>query len=304
MATIAWGRVRPLPEDTDATLGRVRRIGVGLGWLGLVVVTIAAVANLAVAASNADRANLAWTFGLNTTGLSLIKLGIAVTLWSILMRLWRRAEAMQSALRRLVRAGDQAATEGERRTPYGTVTVTTTPPGDLPIHRMAKAMWAPMLGMGAMAVVIGLIVSFAWASGGGVIAASWTQGLQFLGEGMILSGISFLLGTILWGIRTAGGEVQASLGVPVHTMVMPTTAKIFVALMMLGLMVSVLQFVLYLVVAAGGADPLVWFSWLGPLRELGLGLILAGIVGALGAIGNALGFQFARVAELVDTERR
>ena len=147
-------------------------------------------------------------------------------------------------------------------------------------------------------MTIGLFVSFAWADTGSVSSAAWTQGLQFLGEGLLLSGISFLLGTILWAIRTAGAEVQSGLGVRVKTLKMPTTAKLFVVLMMLGLMISMLQFVLYLVVAGGVANPAAWFAFLGPFREFGLAMILSGIALALVSIGTALDFQFERVVEL------
>jgi hypothetical protein len=167
---------------------------------------------------------------------------------------------------------------------------------------MAKRMWGPMLAMGYMAVLAGLVVSFVWAGDPASVApASWAQGLQFLGEGLLLAGISFLLGTILAALREGGGEVQAAVGVTVKTLEMPKTAKVFVALMALGVMVSVLQFVLYLVVANGVENPAAWFAWLGPLREVGLGLILSGIVTALVTIGNVLGFQFDRINEIVTT---
>jgi hypothetical protein len=117
----------------------------------------------------------------------------------------------------------------------------------------------------------------------------------------LLAGISFLLGTILAALREGGGEVQASLGITVKTLRMPVTAKVFVALMALGVMVAMAQFVLYLVVAAGVDNPAAWFAWLGPVRELGLGLILAGIVMALVTIGNVLSFQFHRIREIVLT---
>ena len=55
---------------------------------------------------------------------------------------------------------------------------------------------------------------------------AWAQGLQFLGEGLLLSGISFLLGTILYGLRAGGGEVQHRLGLPVHTLKMPVIVNI------------------------------------------------------------------------------
>jgi hypothetical protein len=99
--------------------------------------------------------------------------------------------------------------------------------------------------------------------------------------------------------------VQESLGVTVKTLKMPIAAKLFVGLMMLGVMVSIAQFVLY-VVAAGLTSPqsfASWAAWLGPTREVGLGLILAGIVLAVVTIGNVLGFRFHRIREIVATGR-
>jgi hypothetical protein len=187
-------------------------------------------------------------------------------------------------------------------TRYGSATLGRDIPKALSIHRMAKAMWAPMLAMGYMAVLAGLVVSFTWAGDtANVGPAAWTQGLQFLGEGFLLAGISFLLGTILASLREGGGEVQAALGLTVKTLRMPKTAKWFVALMALGVMVSVLQFVLYIVVANGVGSPAVWLAWLGPLREVGLGLILSGIVLALVTIANVLAFQFERINDIVTT---
>jgi hypothetical protein len=112
-----------------------------------------------------------------------------------------------------------------------------------------------------------------------------------------------LLGTILWAIRTAGGEVQEALGVKVYTPKMAGTAKAFVALMMLGLMISIAQFIGYIVVA-GSSDPASDFAWLGPFREVGLGLILAGIALALVTIANVLAFQFWRIQNLIKNGER
>ena len=76
------------------------------------------------------------------------------------------------------------------------------------------------------------------------------------GEGLVLSGISFLLGSILGSLRQGGGEVQESLGVGVKTLIMPLTAKLFVGLMMMGLMIEMVQFGFYLFVATlDGAPP-------------------------------------------------
>ena len=89
------------------------------------------------------------------------------------------------------------------------------------------------------------------------------------------------------------------------TLLMPATAKAFIVLMMTGLMVSIAQFVGY-VVAANVEDPqsfAAWLAWLGPFRELGLGLILAGIVLALVSIGTVLRFQFDRITQIIRTGR-
>ena len=128
--------------------------------------------------------------------------------------------------------------------------------------------------------------------------------MEFLGETLLLSGIAFLLGTILAGLREGGGEVQSSLGLPVTTLKMPATAKAFVGLMMLGLMAGIAQFVGYLFALGVADDPASfssWSNWLGPFRELALGLILAGIVLALVTIGNVLAFQFDRVKSIIRT---
>jgi hypothetical protein len=47
----------------------------------------------------------------------------------------------------------------------------------------------------------------------------------------------------------------------------------------------------------------VYFGWLGPAREAGLGIILSGIVLALVTIGNVLGFQFSRIKDIIASGR-
>lgn len=303
MTTIMQARVRPKTSDDYRAPSKPRTVGLGLALVGLTLASVAFIASLAAVSDEGIRAaTLPWTFGLTTLGFGTIKLGIAVVLWGILIKLWLRVDAIKEVLAKLVDVDRAAPVQpGEARTQYGTVTITVKAPPTLAIHRMAKNMWNPMLVMGVMSVAVGFVISLAWAASGGIAALAWTQGLQFLGEGLLLSGISFLLGTILWAIRTGGGEVQEGLGVGVKTLKMPRPTKGFVALMMLGLMVSVAQFIGYLVVAGGGVNTAAWLAFLGPLRELGLGLILAGITLALAAIGNALGFQFSRVVELIKT---
>ena len=307
MTHAADAGLRPATSADYRETSSQRSRGILLAMLGVGITTIAFFGHLvAVGQSGADQGStLAWTFGVTTTGFALVKTAIALVLWGIILKLWVRAESMGVALPKLVGLpGADATPLGDLETPYGKVTVTEKAPDQLPIHQMAKKMFRPMVVMGLMAVLAGLVVSFV-ASGSfpNTAASAWMQGLQFLGEGMLLSGIAFLLGTILWALRTADGEIQESLGVKVYTPTMPGTAKAFVTLMMLGLMTEVVQFIGYVSVAGSG-DPSVAFAWLGPLRELGLGLILAGIALALVTIGNVLRFQFFRVENLISSGER
>jgi hypothetical protein len=312
MAAILSLATRPGPTEDGHKKARYRAIGMTVAVIGMMGTMAAAVGNFVAAAgidaSNSYSETLAWTFGLTIFSFGVMKFGIAIILMGIIVRLWFRVDALKLSLGRLHGHGDQAPTaRGAVTTPYGAATVTDDPPKLLPIHRMARTMWRPMLAMGVMFVTTGLVSSLVWAgktpgTEGFRQAAAFTQGIEFLGEAMLLSGIAFLLGTILAGLREGGGEVQSSLGIPVTTLKMPLTAKAFVGLMMMGLMIGIAQFVGYLVAIGNADDPASFSSylnWLGPFRELSLGLILAGIVLALVSISNVLAFQFDRVKSII-----
>jgi hypothetical protein len=312
MAAILSLAARPGPTEDGHKKARYRAIGITVAVIGLMGTMVAAIGNF-VAAAGIDTENsysetLAWTFGLTIFSFGTMKFGIAIILMGIIVRLWFRVDALKHSLGRLHGHGEQAPTaRGGITTPYGAATVTDEPPKLLPIHRMARVMWRPMLAMGVMLVTTGLVSSLVWASKtpgteGFRQAAAFTQGIEFLGEAMLLSGIAFLLGTILAGLREGGGEVQSSLGIPVTTLKMSLNAKGFVALMMMGLMIGIAQFGGYLVAIGAADDPASFSSylnWLGPFRELSLGLILAGIVLALVTISNVLAFQFDRVKSII-----
>ena len=299
---------RPPPDADPAQTLRIRNVGIAVGLAGVALVAAALVANVFVASDEAGVDNLFWTFGVSITGFATIKLGIALVLTGIIVRLWMRVDAVKAALPRL-RA--QAAPEGSVQygdisTPFGPAKLTEKAPGLLPPQAMARIMWKPMIFMGPMLVLVGLALSLINTGAGDPdtrqALAAWTQGTQFLGEAMLLAGISFLLGTIGAGLREGGGDVQESLGLGVKTLRMPTSAKVFLVLMVGGLMLGVAQFVLY-GIAAYVDDPATWFAWLGPLRELSLGILLSGIVLALFTIGTVLGFQHWRIRQIIETGR-
>ncbi|MEA3501502.1 MAG: hypothetical protein U9R47_01900 [Actinomycetota bacterium] len=292
-----------------------RKIGFGIGLVALMIGMVVAGLGIYAASlvgSAGDEGTLAQVlavaFGLNTTALVMLKAAIAVILVGILVRIWIRVESVKTSLSVLKPDADVGTIKtGDVDTEFGPATVSTKAPSRLPIHKMATTMWGPMLVMGVMSVFAGLVVSWVWAgnvgTSTGLGARAWTQGLQFLGEGFVLASISFLLASILSGLREGGGEVQEALGLPVMTLKMPNTAKAFVVLMMMGLMIEIAQFGLYIYITTFDdlARYTLWSSWLGPFRELGLGLLLAGIILALATIAKALGFQFSRIRDIVVT---
>ncbi len=305
---------RPKSASDYKATTRHLNIGYGVAVLGLMMALITLIANIAAANTSDPKTaaeTLAWSFGLTTMAFGTIKFAIGIVLIGILIRLWLRVESVKVGLGELKPDGDGNVQTGKIKTSHGAATTSATVPNPLPIHKMARTLWAPMLVMGYMLVFAGLIVSFVWSANVGTRtgagAQAWTAGLQFLGEGFLLAGISFLLGSILASLREGGGQVQESLGLTVKTLMMPTSAKVFVGLMVMGVMLAMLQFVLYLVViyGEGGNRTLqsfqAWLAWLGPLREISLGLLLAGVVMALVTIGNVLSFQFDRIKEIVTT---
>ena len=326
MVVKAGTLIRPSVTADYRGKSTLRTLGFTVAAAGFMVAMIAFISSLIQAgfvAGDGTTSGIetqdAWTFGAASTALVIVKVGIALILWGILRRLWVRVESIKQALPGLLPQGSQEARidEGPISTSYGAGRVSRTAPGALPIHRMAYALWAPMLLMGAMVLMIALVLSFFWAAAANdgntansLTLLGLTKGSMFLGEGLILSGISFLLGSILGSLRQGGGEVQESLGTGVKTLVMPLTAKLFLGLMMMGLMIEMVQFGFYIFVATldggtpeGAASITAYYTWLGPLREAGLGFILSGVVLALGTIGTILGFQFSRIQELISTGR-
>jgi hypothetical protein len=300
---------RPAPTVDHTQPSRYRPVGFFLGLVGLVVATIAVIGNFVAAGDVGDgtstRETLAWTFALTTASFGTIKLGIVVILMGVLLRAWMRVESVKAALPQLKAAGGAAPSDqGEIDSPQGRAVATATAPGTLMIHKIAPKLWAPMLAMGVMGLTVGVVLGFIQAATDDAedfaTIAAWNQGLMFLAEGFMLAAISFLLASILRVLRDGGGEAQEALGVTVKTLRMPLSAKAFMAIMMMGMMIAMVQFVLYIIVAYAD-DRAAWFAWLGTFRELSLGLLLMGIVLALYTIGTVLSFQFNRMRDIVTT---
>ena len=218
------------------------------------------------------------------------------------------------------------------------------------MQSMASKMWIPFIGMGFMIVVAALIIGiFAsvsaadWfsfsketreAAGAGSALAiekgfvestkAWLPAFKFLGVGMILAGVTFLLATILGALRTGGGRVQEALGASVHLIKVPMTAKMFPMVMMMGMMVLIAALVVGIVDAAitfdywnhsianeldqaveGSAflNTLSTISsidmWAQPLKFVGMASLLSGIGLALATIVQVLRWQSSRLWDIL-----
>jgi len=223
----------------------------------------------------------------------------------------------------------------------------TTPAKEgLRMSDVAQRMWKPMTAMGVMVIAAGLVLGIVSAThandyfglSAGVIAGApsivsdrafyetVTNGflppLLFFGVGLLLSGVTFLLVTILGTLRDGGRDIQRAVGGQPIDLVKPITAKLFPPVMMMGLMVLMASVVAGIVVGvdqsnywlhassqvAGGPQTAALTSdlsdiqsiraWLQPLGFVGMGLILSGIVLALATIVRALRFQAGRVVQL------
>ena len=205
---------------------------------------------------------------------------------------------------------------------------------DLP-QTMAKTMAWPMLGMGGMSVVVGLILGIVGGTNFGDafsptgVASDLSTGktlsqlsgaFVFLGMGMILGAITMTLVNIVRTLRDAGRDVQTSLGAEAIQIKKPWSGQFTAPVMMMGLMVEIAAFIIGIVnaVTLGGVDPSAvaspggasasdladigtvnaFTAWLPGLRLTGLAMIPVAIVFVLTTIQKVIRFQGDRVSEL------
>ena len=222
-------------------------------------------------------------------------------------------------------------------------------PSQLPVkvtgmQGMASKMWAPFLIMGFMLLVGSFIVGLVNSSTaadyftaskvvreaaetGSTLATQkafieatkiWLPAVKFLGLGMLLGGVAFLLATILGALRTGGGRVQEALGVDVKILKPPMTATLFPMFMMMGMMILVVSLIVGIVTATlaygywthsiatqlnssttGLLADLGTINavklWLEPLKFVGMAFLFTGIGLALATIVEVLRWQSSRL---------
>jgi len=220
------------------------------------------------------------------------------------------------------------------------------------MQAMASKMWKPFIAMGFMVVVaaliIGVIVSvtaadyFSFsklareaATAGSDLATekafiestkAWLPTFKFLGVGMIVGGVTFLLATILGALRVGGGKVQQALGETVRMPKPPITAKLFPIFMMMGIMILMASLIIGIVLAVISAgywnhsiatelNPAVQGSqllstlstitsiqmWLAPLKFVGMATLFVGVGMALATIVSVLRWQSNRLWDMLSS---
>ena len=219
-----------------------------------------------------------------------------------------------------------------------------------PMQKMARLMWVPLTVMGVMIVGIAFLIGLfsltptisdyfdnskvdrdAAVAGSDIVddrtsiesTKAWLPGFKFLGLGLMLGGITFLLATIIGNLRVAGGNIQRALGATPQVLKKPMTGHLFPMLMMMGMMILVFTFgaSIWLAVqandywdhsiatelstAAAGSSLLDDLStiqataaWLTPLKFVGMALLFSGIALALATIVQVLRFQARRLVEI------
>lgn len=181
-------------------------------------------------------------------------------------------------------------------------------------QQMGRKLWAPMWVMAIMAfplaLILGIVRSNAISGGEAetTIAALGhaTTGAMFIGFTAVFAAISFAIARILGAFRKGGGEVQELVSSEVLTLKMPSTAKIFILGMAMGMMALLIASIVHLVIAvqvSSGSltvvDAETAAITLEAVRRLGVAVYLVAITFGLATIVRVLRFQAIRLRELV-----
>ena len=180
-------------------------------------------------------------------------------------------------------------------------------------QKAGRALWAPMFVMAVMAFPIGLALAVyranEIAAGGDATTVlalgQFVPAAMFAGFAAVFGAISFAIARILGAFRQGGGEIQQEAGNEVQTLKMPGTAKAFLGLMMMAMMLILIPVVIHIVlgfqILSGGellGDVEQWSIWLEGFRRIGTALYLFAIVLGLGTIIQVLRFQSIRIREV------
>jgi hypothetical protein len=199
---------------------------------------------------------------------------------------------------------------------FTTETTTKAPDRNVP-QKAGTAFWLPMFVMALMAFAVGFILAIVRAdmiSTGDdplQIAAfgQYIPAAMFFGFAAVFAAISFAIAKILGEFRVGGGSVQEAVGGDVNTLKMPGTAKAFIGLMAMAMMIILAAVVLHVVAGVSIADgdwsavkAEQWTIWLEAARRFGVVLYLFSITLGLVTIAKVIRFQTFRLRQVAHTE--
>jgi hypothetical protein len=201
-------------------------------------------------------------------------------------------------------------------TTYDFNTETSTKALDVNVPlRAGRALWAPAFTMSLVGFIAGMTIAIvkavAIADGDAVLAASLNNygiAAMFFGFTMVFTGISFAIARILGEFRVGGGRTQEAAGSGVKTLKMPVTAKAFIGLMAMAMMILMAAVIAHVVVGfqinaetLSLVDAEQWDLWLEAARRFAVQLYLFAIALGLATIIYVIRFQSIRIREIAKT---
>ena len=182
-------------------------------------------------------------------------------------------------------------------------------------QRAGRTLWAPAFATSLMGFAAGMILAIvkavAIADGDAVLAASLNNygiAAMFFGFTMVFTGISFAIARILGEFRVGGGQTQEAAGSEVKTLKMPATAKAFIGLMAMAMMILMAAVIGHVVVGVqinaetlSLVDAEQWDLWLEAARRFAVQLYLFAIALGLGTIIYVIRYQSIRIREVANT---
>ena len=198
---------------------------------------------------------------------------------------------------------------------FSTDTTAKAPDRIMP-QKVGSALWAPMFAMSLLGFAVGFILAIVKANliatGGDPLdiaaVSQYQSAAMFFGFASVFAAISFAIAKILGEFRVGGGSVQEAARSDVKTLKMPTTAKVFIGLMAMAMMIILAAVVLHVVagvtIAGGGVSALdieQWTIWLEAARRFGVVLYLFAILLGLASIIKVIRFQSIRIRQVAET---
>lgn len=197
---------------------------------------------------------------------------------------------------------------------FTTETTSHAPNRNMP-QKAGKALWLPMFVMALMAFAVGFILAIIRAdmisTGDDPLRIAafghYIPAAMFVGFASVFAAITFAIAKVLGEFRVGGGSVQEAAGGDVKTLKMPGTAKAFIGLMAMAMMIILAAVVLHVVagvsIAAGDWSAVKaeqWTIWLEAARRFGVVLYLFSITLGMVTIAKVIRFQTFRIRQVAD----